>query len=400
MKFRSLVALSGFGLANVVPANALHWVRSTNKDTCVGIEVPCRSLESCTKVAVGPCASAATGPAWYTTSVLEGMAVLDDGYLYANGTANMSKVDIISIYPGPNNGYRDFKNHTDYANVMTGAFVGFANGADSGGFVGVGSALCKKATGITANTYPLYHGSNKDALRVDRSAETTGSNSPVGAPLGPDDVCMSPTTTPNQCGPDITYNDGDYKFNIYGKTLGANFQGPRRAFFGVRLKLQIHNAANAAVYFNGDTSKTITNLGNTDVTSMFVTFTSNGTEEALSITFPSKYNIGTTASPNPTESKDVKIRISPQGVNGLWVDYLFDASDFQTKDKWFLYDPTMVAGDKATVSAAAASQNSANSGGGGGNSSSSSQASSASSIRNGIVAFVTAALVSSWASTL
>lgn len=184
------------------------------------------------------------------------------------------------------------------------------------------------------------------------------------------------------------------------RLLGPISKAHEERFFGVRLKLQIHNAANAAVYFNGDTSKTITNLGNTDVTSMFVTFTSNGTEEALSITFPSKYNIGTTASPNPTESKDVKIRISPQGVNGLWVDYLFDASDFQTKDKWFLYDPTMVAGDKATVSAAAASQNSANSGGGGGNSSSSSQASSASSIRNGIVAFVTAALVSSWASTL
>merc|ERR1711939_602014 len=117
--------------------------------------------------------------------------------------------------------------------------------------------------------------------------------SPYGAPDGPTNVCMSPTTTANQCGPDITYKDGDYKFNIYGKTLGANFQGPQKAFFGVRLKLKIHNAANAAVYFNGDTSKTITNLGNTDVTSMFVTFTSSGTEEALSITFPSKYNIGT-----------------------------------------------------------------------------------------------------------
>ena len=75
----------------------------------------------------------------------------------------------------------------------------------------------------------------------------------------------------------------------------------------------------------------------------------------LRYSFPSTYNVGSTADNVASESvlntgtatKNVKVKISkgPENEIAIFVDYLFEKADLAQAGKYWVYDPDVFAGD-------------------------------------------------------
>jgi len=319
---------------------SLSWTRAGTTQTCAGIQIPCNSMATCTRVGVGPCNDTAVGPPFYITSEYVGMAFIGSDTLYQTTS---SEVKVVNPFQNDNNGYRDYNDTNQYAYTMTGAYFG-SNPNSSGGYIGVASFLMKNGR-VSTNKNGFYYSSVPGRARVDRSSS---GGSQYGAPDGPQEVCIAPKNG-NACGSNITYTAGDYKFTIYGYTVGENYSTDTRPgsngfpsptnYIGIRMKLTAVNLNNLTASFNAN-GVSLDNLGTADVTSMSL----GSTRGKVSWAFPTKYNVGT--DPNvPAYTRDVKIKASAVAGSStsLYLDYLFKSSDFTTKDVYFVYDPTTTA---------------------------------------------------------
>lgn len=355
--------IAPLALANSV--STYSWIQTTKTaeklaadgmETCAGISTECNSLETCTEVAIGPCKDATAGPEYYINQYSHSLAFLSDADAYLTDS---TKVVQAEKWSGLNvKGYRDVNGDktegtAKYAYIMTGAWYG---SAVSGGYVGSGSYLMKSGT-ISTNKNTFYVSTTAGETAVTRDDST------FGAPIGPYQGCISPLTD-GACGAARTFKTGDYKFSIYGYTAGTAFALPKvpttgaedAKFFGLRtlVALKLKSGAdvpstNLEIHFNGDPTLNLETLGSKDVSS-FTLYEKGGTE-SIKYDFPKKYNIfpiptGTSGDMGvPTATKDVKIRVSlVPGRTAIYVDYIFDAADFNVKDKVFIYDPDVSVG--------------------------------------------------------
>lgn len=353
---------------------AMEWIRTDAHNTCAGIEVPCSGTD-CTKVAVGPC-NTSSAPSFYIQSEFIALAFIGNSQTY---TSDPAQVVLISPYAHANNGYRDYSGNMSvegggtYAYVMSGAFMGL-DPAVSGGFVGTASYLMKSGS-VSTNVNSFYYASVPGAARVDR---TSTDGSVYGHPDGPVDVCIAPKTN-DACGPDITYSAGDYKFTIYGRTMGSAYTAPSPStYLGFRFKLTAVGLSSLTATFNAN-NVDLAGVAGVDVTSMRIG-SDQGTVEWQ---FPTQYNVGDAAAENgtmvPLATKTVKIRGVPIDATSMYVDYLFDGTDFQVANKYFVYDPTQTATNNAAPAVGSSSGTSGGGTGGSGGSGGSSSVSSASS---------------------
>ena len=335
-------------LATAMNTAAAAWKWVVAKNMCGGIIDPCTSAEECTTVAYGPCEGDASSPTAYLKSHAVGMAFVDlDKYL---ACADPNSCNDMKVLSPTGLGYRDFsgaKTTTDggkYAYSMTGNMFGANN---AGGYAGIASYINNGDKNIESPTNVVYVSDNTARARIQRD------DSMLGAPNGPYQLCITDTSsTSGSCTNKATYKPGDYKFSIFGYTIGSDYATQVVAgsngfpagmdFLGVRMKLQAVGFKVNDVKVNG--KKFSEHDINSEVNSLSLMHASGG----INIDFPKKYNTGPTSASTTTTftvsaTKDVKIRV--HGVDGasqsLYIDYLFETAGMTAANKYFMYDPTV-----------------------------------------------------------
>jgi hypothetical protein len=306
------------------------WIQAGSGDSkmCAGGTAECTSAQTCTYHAYGPCGGA-TEPAVYFEAQIEGIGLIYDTDAYITDPTGGHAM-VVEASNVANNGYTSSNDgveiddgnggKAEVAYLSSGAWFG-ENPSESGGFLGMAAFLLKKGT------------------------VTTKSNSVV-APANPGDtdlvsaeVCISDLDG-EECGAERTFNEGEYKFSVYGYTYGSNYQMPEKAtHFGIRTKLSLVGAE-ADLRINDD-FLTIDEIGSADVKKIVVSETAEG-GRSVTIDFPQKYNVGVTSQPmKPSATKDIKIKISkgPEGEQAVFIDYLFER--FEKSLEFFIYDPTV-----------------------------------------------------------
>lgn len=338
-------------LLTAIPATQAAWNWNKGTNVCAGIINPCADATECSTVAVGPCEGAAvTAPTAYLQSNVVGLAFVDDTkYLDATTGKTSTDTNTYKVIDPAGKGFRDFKSDvavgdSKMAYIMGGTYLG---GATNGGYAGMTSILNTGTKDITTNTATVFLAKTVDAAQVDRSAGTGPSVSKMGAPDGPYTVCISEIdATTKACGAARTFKPDEYKFSIFGAIFGADFDTTvvkgtngfpaNMNAMGVRMKLKATGFKVTDLKINGKTWEKGSIA--TDVTSMTIMHADGG----LSVTFPTKYNIGTTADLKNIKTADIKIRVSNVDATAQTfdMDYLFRKDDIKF-GQFFIYDPAV-----------------------------------------------------------
>lgn len=343
------IAITALFLHRTVSAYTWGWVKSGQ--TCAGVYTDCDNSASCTTTAVGPCKGGASTE--YLKSEFVGMAFLKAADYIAN-TASFKKLEPTGL------GYRDLNKSATvgtggkFAYTMSGNYFGEDN---AGGYVGIASYLNTGASDIKTPTNNVYLALSKTEARVTRTSE----DGTLGAPQGPYTVCI---TDQANCGGTRTFKTGEYKFSVFGKTSGNDYGttvvAGQNGFptgmdhIGVRMKLTAVGFKVTGLKVNGAAYDE--NYVDKDVTTMSITHR----QGELALDFPLKYNYGSTAGATTdgttlpvNGTKNVKIRVhgANQATSTVFIDYLFESADLATKDKYFMYDPSITGTVVATGSA-------------------------------------------------
>lgn len=347
-------------LLTAIPATqaAWHWSKGTN--VCAGIQIPCTDATSCSTVAVGPCEGAAKAPTAYLQSNVVGLAFVDvDNYLDAATGKTAADAGTYKVVDPDGKGFRDYKEgvvvgDSKMAYIMGGTYLG---GATTGGYAGMTSILNTGTKDITTNKAKVFLAKTPAAAQVDRSAGTGASVSKEGAPDGPYEVCISEIdATTKACGAARTFKPDEYKFSIFGAIFGSDFDttvvAGQNGFpakmnaMGVRMKMKATGFKVTDLKINGKTWEKGSVA--TDVTSMTIMHADGG----LSVAFPQKYNIGTTADLAGIKTATIKIRVSNLDTTAQTfdMDYLFDTDDIKF-GQYFIYDPAVTDLPKGTAPA-------------------------------------------------
>jgi len=310
----------------------ITWVEAGtgDKKICGGIKQVCEARPAdCTWHAFGPCPGDLKEPTAYISAKVIGMARISDAstYLTDNSKITMIKREENTI------GYRDDTEVDEgtykYSFMTAGGFVGKG---DNKAYVGMAIYIMQSGS--------LSTDSNNVTVPEDYNESNTTQH----------EVCISDIEN-GACGAKRNFTAGDYKFSLFGYTDGDNWETATAygfTHFGFRTEWRVEGAK-AEVTINGD--KTPDNIGHDDVKNVTL---SRGAR-AVTVNFMEKYNIGTTSNAatwDPTDTKDVKIRISRKSNGALYVDYLFEVLDGD--DQYFIYDPTVTAtqGDEPDSAAA------------------------------------------------
>jgi len=335
-------------LLTAIPATQAAWNWNKGTNMCAGIIAPCTGATECSTVAVGPCEGAATAPTAYLQSNVVGLAFVDDTkYLdSATGKTSADATTFKVVAPG-GNGFRDYKSDvavgdSKMAYIMGGTYLG---GATTGGYAGMTSILNTGTKDITTNKATVFVAKTPTAVAKDRSAGTGASISPMGAPDGPLEVCISDIdATTKACGAARVFKPDEYKFSIFGAIFGTDFDttvvAGKNEFpatmnaMGVRMKMKATGFKVTDLKINGKTWEKGSVA--TDVTSMTIMHADGG----LSVKFPTKYNIGTTADLKNLKTATIKIRVSNVDATAQTfdMDYLFRKDDIKF-GQFFIYDP-------------------------------------------------------------
>jgi len=342
------IAITALFFHQTVSAYTWGWAKSGQ--TCAGVYTDCDSGASCTTTAVGPCSGDA--PTEYLQSEFVGMAFVKSAD-YLTNTASFKKIDP----SGP--GYRDLAKEktigtAKYAYTMSGNYFG---SDAAGGYIGIASYLNTGASAIETSTNDVFISTTNAGTRKERD------DSKIGAPDGPFTVCI--TDQPN-CGGKRSFKSGEYKFSVFGKTNGDDYNttvvAGKNEFpvgmdhIGVRMKLKAVGFKVEELKVNGEA---YAEASAKDVTKMTI---SHGAGE-LALEFPLKYNYGSTAGATVgstlpvTGTKNVKIRVhgADKSAGTVLIDYLFENGDLSDKDKYFMYDPSITGTVKATDTSSATS---------------------------------------------
>jgi len=295
---------------------------------CVGIKNDCTDVSTCTYHAYGPCGNK-TAPDIYFEGEIVGFALIKDASTYLTSPSE-NNPQVVNPSQIANNGYRHADkaktyNNAKYAFITAGAFYG-ENPAVSGGFLGMASyAMVSGSISTKYNSVlvPSAPGQAADTI--------TESN-----------VCISEVTN-GACGADRTFNTGDFKFSMFGYTSGSSFSNPEGTkYYGIRTKMSLKGTS-ATVTLNDGVA--LDAIGSTDVTHLELKETA-GDQRTLVIEFPLHYNYGDKVAAVDGAvpvlgTKEVKIRVSSAGDGSIYIDYLFDTSELNVADKYFIYDPTV-----------------------------------------------------------
>jgi len=181
-------------------ANAVYSWSKGNK-FCAGIKVPCTDKATCTATAVGPCPDSAK-PTAYLESEFQGLGWVDSKKYLDAKTGDVSSDDTtyyIVEASGP--GFRDYKGNLEtdggkFAYSMVGNVYGDTEVV--GAYVGLQSYLNTGTETWSGNTVDVLVAGTGQA-QVDRSSGTDWSDSDIGAPDGPYELCISKT-----CGANIS----------------------------------------------------------------------------------------------------------------------------------------------------------------------------------------------------
>jgi len=329
-------------------ANAVYSWNKGNK-LCAGIKVPCTDGATCSTTAVGPCPDGAK-PAAYLESEFQGLAFVDSKKYLDAKTGNISS-DATTYYvveaSGP--GFRDYKDNLkmDTGGNVAFSMVGsvFGDTGVAGGYVGLVSSLNTGTETLEGNSVQVFTAATGQAA-VDRSGGTDWSDSDIGAPNGPYEVCISEIKADKTCGAKLSLKPGELSFSIFGGLLGTDYDSFVKAGvgnlptgtdkMGVRMQLKATGFAVKDLKVNGKSWEA--SMVNDDVTSMFIMHESGG----LNIEFPKKYNTGSTEGAvidealTNTATHDMAIRISTDpAAQTIMIDYLFDISKI-TMNTWFI----------------------------------------------------------------
>ena len=225
---------------------------------------------------------------------------------------------------------------------MGGTYLG---GATTGGYAGMTSILNTGTKDITTNKATVFVAKTPTAVAKDRSAGTGASISPMGAPDGPLEVCISDIdATTKACGAARVFKPDEYKFSIFGAIFGTDFDTTvvkgtngfpaNMNAMGVRMKMKATGFKVTDLKINGKTWEKGSVA--TDVTSMTIMHADGG----VSVKFPTKYNIGTTADLANLKTATIKIRVSNVDATAQTfdMDYLFRKDDIKF-GQFFIYDP-------------------------------------------------------------
>ena len=169
----------------------------------------------------------------------------------------------------------------------------------------------------------------------------------MGAPDGPYEVCISDIdATTKACGAARVFKPDEYKFSIFGAIFGTDFDtevvAGKNEFpatmnaMGVRMNMKATGFKVTDLKINGKTWEKGSVA--TDVTSMTIMHADGG----VSVKFPTKYNIGTTADLANLKTATIKIRVSNVDATAQTfdMDYLFDTDDIKF-GQYFIYDPAV-----------------------------------------------------------
>ena len=337
-------------LLTAIPATQAAWNWNKGTNMCAGIIAPCTGATECSTVAVGPCEGAATAPTAYLQSHVVGLAFADDTkYLdSATGKTSADATTYKIVAPAKDTkGFRDYNKDvvvgdSKMAYIMGGTYLG---GATTGGYAGMTSILNTGTKDITTNKATVFVAKTPTAVAKDRSAGTGASISPMGAPDGPLEVCISDIdATTKACGAARVFKPDEYKFSIFGAIFGTDFDtevvAGKNEFpatmnaMGVRMNMKATGFKVTDLKINGKTWEKGSVA--TDVTSMTIMHADGG----VSVKFPTKYNIGTTADLANLKTATIKIRVSNVDATAQTfdMDYLFRKDDIKF-GQFFIYDP-------------------------------------------------------------
>jgi len=337
-------------LLTAIPATQAAWNWNKGTNMCAGIIAPCTGATECSTVAVGPCEGAATAPTAYLQSHVVGLAFADDTkYLdSATGKTSSDATTYKIVAPAKDTkGFRDYNKDvvvgdSKMAYIMGGTYLG---GATTGGYAGMTSILNTGTKDITTNKATVFVAKTPTAVAKDRSAGTGASISPMGAPDGPLEVCISDIdATTKACGAARVFKPDEYKFSIFGAIFGTDFDtevvAGKNEFpatmnaMGVRMNMKATGFKVTDLKINGKTWEKGSVA--TDVTSMTIMHADGG----VSVKFPTKYNIGTTADLANLKTATIKIRVSNVDATAQTfdMDYLFRKDDIKF-GQFFIYDP-------------------------------------------------------------
>jgi len=344
-------------LALTLPAaNAVTYSWTKGPKLCAGIIKSCTDKSQCAATAVGLCPGDAKQPKAYLESSFEGLYYIDSKK-YLDPATGKATTDASNykVVEGSGPGFRDYKADRSAAGgKFAYMMVGNTFGSDkAGGYAGLVSYMNTGTTTISSNTVKVFgagHGDN----RVDRSGSkaTDWSDSDMGAPLGPYEVCISEIKADDKtCGAARSFETNKYKFSIFGSVDGDEYDAKVKAGangfpagmdkMGVRMIMRATGFAVKDLKVNGKSWDK--SMVNEDVTSIKLMTTKT---EGINIVFPKKYNTGTKAGakdgkplPN-TATHDMHIRVSTPDADArtIMIDYLFDTSELKA-GTWFIYDP-------------------------------------------------------------
>lgn len=231
---------------------------------------------------------------------------------------------------------------TEYAYTMAGNTFGDMESV--GIYNGIASYLNTGETDIKTSFNNLYMATAESNTRVNRVAD---GGSMIGAPIGPFDACIADLNpTNNDCSGERVFKPSEYKFSVFGYAAGDQYDATVTAGqngfpagmdkVGVRMKIGVVGLTELMV--NGedyDPSKQKQDVTRLDF---------QGEKGGISISFPTKYNIGTMEGLYVQMSAQKTVKIKLHGLNAetgtMFLDYLFDVSTIRAGNV-FVYDPTV-----------------------------------------------------------
>lgn len=312
-------------------ASGQQWIQSTggSKSMCAAgppLGSSCSGVPACTQTSYGPCGGVASGaaPPFYLQGFVASMAAIsgtDTGYLTNSAFATMLIPSTSS-----NNGYYSANANSSigsatYASVTSGGY--FAPAGDPSNavaYVGMSAAL------ITSGTYAASFVPFTVATVIG-SAGTSTFN-----------TCIAPLAN-GACGTAAAFAAGAFKFSLFGYTTSSYQYTPSNTWFGVRTQLSLLPAGlGVTATLNGNVP--LANNGGINVTSMTLSFGGN----TITIDFPQTYNVGMCSNSGPytpNATRTVAIKVTQDGSNSVFIDYLFALSDFTGPSIYFVYDPTV-----------------------------------------------------------
>jgi len=341
---------------------------------CIGVDEAATTLAEKSAMYLALCdgdfSVARTGATSYDESIgylkmaVEKIAFVRDGYLKetqsvcpSNTPTTCSAADNVYLMSG-SSGNKIFQRTESSAT---------ASDADGGGtyaYSSTGAYFAKSTadanTGLPAGGASGFYAGTASYMVTAGSITVNFNKFDIAGTQVP--ACISEITG-TDCGATRTFNEGTYKFSLFGYTssktdtiknvVTKSGGGTTKPFqyIGFRQVVTLNSAPSGATVsvlvtkVSGGAGVDPDEAKEEDIASFQLCV---NTTKCLQYSFPSKYNtgdLGTDGKPvidANAATKDIKIKVSWNGAKtamSLNVDYLMAAADVQADKRWFVYDP-------------------------------------------------------------